>query len=112
MKRNSHTTAPWKKVENKTGFQIKTHDGCVIAYVVKFLETAPMAPQAEPNARLIQNAPRLLESLKQCYLVLYGDATNTFDEQILTDSTLFLKGEQKKMYDLLTSIEPIDHHIE
>ncbi len=112
MPKNNHTPGPWKSVELKTDYLIKTRDGCVIAHVRKFSESAPMAPQALPNARLINNAPKLLAALKQCYMVLYGDGANTFEEQILVDGTLFLKGEQKKMYDLLTSIDPIDHHIE
>ena len=60
-----HAAGPWKltTLKGSRGHLIKSKSGCLIASVEQYPESAPLAPECLPNAQLIQQAPRLLESL-------------------------------------------------
>ncbi len=63
----SHTSAPWKltTLKNNRGHIIRSKSGCLIAYVEQYPQDASLAPQCLPNAKLIQQAPKLLEALEE-----------------------------------------------
>lgn len=76
-----HTSGPWKLIKTAKGWLLKTKDGCVIGGINRFPDTAEMASQCEPNAKLAVTAPELLEALEGLEAVGYlNDSFCAFKE--------------------------------
>lgn len=62
-----HTAGPWKltTLKGSRGHLIKSKSGCLSASVEQYPADALLAPECLPNAQLIQQAPAMLESLKE-----------------------------------------------
>ena len=73
-----HAPGPWKVTKNSHGWFLKTKDGCIIGGVNRYPETALLASQCEPNARLIAAAPEILEALVA--MVVYANKTAETDQ--------------------------------
>ena len=65
-----HTPGPWKLNRNAHGWYLKTKCGCVLGGINRFPDTAELASQCEPNARLIAASPDMLDALKASRAIL------------------------------------------